>query len=105
MQHRGEIIRKAVYNSGSTITEIAKSIGKSRKWMYLKFENNNVPLDLVLQIGKIIHHDFSGEIKELKNAVLLQNEESSAEYWKNKYLKLLEEYTELLKATKESHHK
>ena len=45
------------------------------------------------------------EIKELKNAVLLQNEESAAEYWKNKYLKLLEEYTELLKATKESHQK
>jgi hypothetical protein len=59
----------------------------------------------VLQIGKIIHHDFSSEIKELKNAVLLQNEESDVDFWKNKYLKLLEEYTDLLKATKEPHQK
>jgi len=105
MQHRGEIIKETVYKSGYPITELAKRLGKSRRWMYLMFDNNNVPLDLVLQIGKIIHHDFSGEIKELKNAVLLQNEESAADYWKNKYLKLLEEYTELLKANNESNQK
>lgn len=105
MQHRGEIIRKAVYNSGYTITEIAKSIGKSRKWMYLMFDNSNVSLDLVLKIGKIIHYDFTDEIKELGLSIKLknelssnfENEESSAEHWKNKYLKLLEEYNELLK--------
>lgn len=105
MQHRGEIIRKAVYNSGLTITEIAKSIGKSRRWMYLMFENNTVSLDIVLQIGKIIHYDFSEEIKEFSPSQNASNElppsyekeEPSAEYWKNKYLKLLEEYNELLK--------
>ena len=52
MQHRGEIIRNAVYNSGYSITDIAKSTVKIRKWMYLMFENSNVPLNLVLQIGK-----------------------------------------------------
>lgn len=51
MQHRGEIIRKAVYNSGYTITEIAKTFGKSRSWMYLMFENSNVSLDVVMKIG------------------------------------------------------
>ena len=109
MQHRGEIIRKAVYNSGYTITEIAKSIGKSRKWMYLMFENSNVSLDIVLKIGKIISYDFSQEIKEFSSfstrinssASSGVNEESSPEYWKNKYLKLLESYSELLKAKKE----
>ena len=30
-----------------------------------------------------------------------KNEEPSSEYWKNKYLKLLEDYSELLKAKKE----
>lgn len=105
MQHRGEIIRKAVYNSGLTITEIAKSIGKSRKWMYLMFENSNVSLDLVLKIGKIIRYDFTADFKELSTSARIKSEsfvdseenESNAEFWKNKYLKLLEEYNELLK--------
>ncbi len=101
MQHRGEIIRKAVYNSGYTITEIAKSIGKSRKWMYLMFENSNVSLDMVLQIGKIIHYDFTDEIKEFNPNSTIVNEpptvNQNAEYWKDKYLKLLEEYNWLLK--------
>lgn len=109
MQHRGEIIRKAVYNSGYTITEIAKTIGKSRRWMYLMFENSNVSLDVVMKIGKIIRYDFSQEIKEFNSFSTKINstfpsdeiEEPSAEYWKNKYLKLLEDYSELLKATKE----
>lgn len=109
MQHRGEIIRKAIYNSGYTVTEIANSIGKSRKWMYLMFENSNVSLDVVMKIGKIIHYDFSHEIKEFSffstriNSVTTssENDETSVEYWKNKYLKLLEEYSELLKAKKE----
>ena len=73
--------------------------------MYLMFENNNVSLDIVLQVGKIIHYDFTEEIKEFnpyQNAVDeptadYQKNESQAEYWKNKYLKLLEEYNELLK--------
>jgi predicted transcriptional regulator len=105
MQHRGEIIRKAVYNSGLTITEIAKSIGKSRKWMYLMFENSNVSLDLVLKIGKIIRYDFTADFKELSSSSRIKSElfvsseehEPNAEFWKNKYLKLLEEYNELLK--------
>ncbi|MGG7036821.1 MAG: hypothetical protein ACI7YS_16755 [Flavobacterium sp.] len=105
MQHRGEIIKEAVYRSGFPITELAKRLGKSRRWMYLMFENSNVSLDLVLQIGKIIHYDFTSEIKEFspyQNAINepptdYQKEESNAEYWKNKYLKLLEEYNELLK--------
>ncbi len=105
MQHRGEIIRKAVYNSGYTITDIAKGIGKSRKWMYLMFENSNVSLDIVLKIGKIIHYDFSEDIKEFSNFLRTSTinqtsifkEEPSADYWKDKYLQLLEEYNALLK--------
>ena len=110
MQHRGEIIKKAIYKSGYPITELAKRLGKSRRWMYLMFENNNVSLDVVLQVGKIIHYDFTEEIKEFnpyQNAINepvanYRKDESQAEYWKNKYLKLLEEYNEILKKGKTS---
>jgi len=106
MQHRGEIVRKAIYQSGMSITLIAKKIGKSRRWMYQMFENSNISLDLVLQIGIIIHYDFSEEIREINytKSNLQDNQPTytklgneQVEYWKNKYLLLLEEYNELLK--------
>lgn len=108
MQHRGEIIKEAVYKSGYAITELAKRLGKSRRWMYLMFENSNVSLDMVLQIGEIIHYDFTEEIKDFspyqsavnEPATDYKNEQLQVEYWKNKYLKLLEEYNEILKKGK-----
>ena len=56
MQHRGEIVERAIRQSGYPISSIAKKLGKSRRWMYLMFD---------------------------------------------KYLKLLEDYNELLKKTNE----
>lgn len=108
MQHRGEIIKEAIHKTGYPITELAKRLGKSRRWMYIMFENSNVSLDIVLQIGKIIHYDFTEEIREFnpyQNTVNesvsdYQKNESQAEFWKNKYLKLLEEYNEILKGMK-----
>jgi hypothetical protein len=105
MQHRGEIIKKAVYKSGFSITELAKRLGKSRRWVYLMFENPSVSLDVVLQLEKIIHYNFSKEIKEIRPSNIEfiesisgnQTEKYSEEYWKNKYLRLLEEYNDLLK--------
>lgn len=105
MQHRGEIIKAAIYKSGVPITALAKRLGKSRRWMYLMFENSNVSLDIVLQIGKLIHHDFTDEIKEFNTTLDFLNEtptvyeitDSNAAYWKDKYLRLLEEYNLLLK--------
>lgn len=106
MIHRGVLIKKAVYKSGFSITELAKRLGKSRRWVYLMFENPSVSLDVVLELEKIIHYNFSLEIKEIRPSMLGliepassgQNEKHSDEYWKNKYLRLLEEYNELLKS-------
>ena len=108
MEHRGEIIEQAVRKSGMSLVTISKKMGKSRRWLYLQFENPLVSLDVVLQIGKIIHYDFAQEIKEFNPTrmsleeplVGFKNEENSAEYWKNKYLKLLEDYSALLKEKK-----
>ena len=104
MQHRGKILKEAIYKSGIPITELAKRLGKSRMWMYLMYNNSTVSLDLVLQIGKLIHHDFSDSIKELPTSLKVnesptayEKEGISADYWKDKYLKLLEDYNVLLK--------
>lgn len=105
MKHRGEIIKKAVYESGMPISQLAFRLNRSRRWVYLMFENQNVSIDLVLAIGKIINFDFGSEIKEIRNNVLQEgatpypDTDESVEYWKNKYIQLLEEYTALLKNT------
>lgn len=108
MQHRGEIVERAIRQSGYPISAIAKKIGKSRRWMYLMFDNTQVDIETILTIGNIIHHDFSDEIKELNsiNTNSVGDPENpynnqSKEYWKNKYLKLLEDYNELLKKSNE----
>lgn len=107
MQHRGEIVKRAIRQSGYPISAIAKRLGRSRRWMYLMFDNTQIDLETVIAIGNIIHHDFSDEIKELSglNPNITDPENTynnqTKEYWKNKYLKLLEDYNDLLKKVNE----
>lgn len=105
MQHRGEIVKKAVHQSGYSVTKLAQKLGKSRRWMYQMFENNNVSLEVIIKIGTIINYDFSSEIPMLKNSFkevpthsYNNLPENTVDYWKNKYLVLLEEYNQLLKS-------
>lgn len=109
MQHKGEIVEKAVRDSGYSITKLAKRMGKSRRWVYQIFESSNVSIDYILEIGKIVHHDFSKDIKELKtysasmaNQIMneppqrFSSDKEESEFWKNKYLLILEKYNDLL---------
>lgn len=111
MTHRGEIVAKAVKLSGVKITDLAKKLKKSRKWLYDSFANKNLSFDVILAIGKVIRHDFSEDFPQLtsihsKPAKLADSkikyaaDQNSVEYWKNKYLLLLEEYNQLLKKAK-----
>ncbi len=113
MQHKGEIIEKAVRESGHSITKLAQKMGKSRRWVYQIFDSAVVPIDYIMEIGKIIHYDFSQDIKGIK---LYVNDIPSAgvqdgrykgimgaddsEYWKEKYINLLEKYNDLLSKQK-----
>jgi hypothetical protein len=102
MEHRGEIIEKAIRNSGMPLTSIARKMGKSRQWIYLLFQNPNVSLNIVVKIGKIIYYDFSSEIKDLTLSSINfeeRNEEKNQkeESWKEKYYQLMEEHLQLIK--------
>ncbi len=102
--HKGQVIEKAVKQSGISITQLAKKLRKSRQSVYNIFETQNVPWDLILDIGKAIHYDFSKDFKQLKTYSTKTDpviaEEDNAEYWKQKYILLLEEYNQLLKNKK-----
>jgi predicted transcriptional regulator len=109
MQHKGEIVEKAIRQSGYSITKLAKKLGKSARWMYYMFESSNVSIDYILEIGALIHYDFSDDIKELKKyKIVAKNQEVKEpthdyksqqdlpDHWKNKYLELLEKHNQLL---------
>jgi hypothetical protein len=104
MQHKGEIVERAVRQSGIPIAKIAKRIGKSRKWMYNAFANPQLSIDYILSIGKIIGHDFSKDLDDIKRLSMVEEKvvptyvkpEEDAAFWKNKYYELLDKYTLLL---------
>lgn len=109
MEHRGEILEKAIRKSEYSITAVAKHLNRSSRWLYYQFENEHVPLDSMLKIGRFIRHDFSKELKQLKDQkefsqgmtiaesnIVYDESRQDAEYWKNKCLELYEKYTNLL---------
>ena len=106
MQHRGEIVEKAIRQSGYSLSKVAERLGKSRRWIYNAFENPALPLDYIYAIGRIIHYDFSSEIPVgtvstslLQEPPLTMNPPSDDhERWKEKYYELLERYNALLES-------
>jgi len=108
MQHKGEIVEKVIRESGYPITRLAKKLGKSPRWMYYMFDKDNVSIDHILEIGKILHYDFSEQIKDIKTyKIVVKSQEvedplpdhlkdDEIALWKNKYLELLEKHNQLL---------
>lgn len=111
MTHRGEVLERAARESGMPMTVLAKRLGKSRRHIYDLFQQAQVPVDTLVEIGKLIHHDFSEELPRLlvppsegPKAIASQPTSSyeveEAQFWKNKYLVLLEKYNALLEEVK-----
>lgn len=92
--HRGQIVQRAVKNSGIKISELSRKLDKSRRFVYTMFEKDQMPLHYVRQIGNIINYNFSKEIPELEQDLGLSENEMS---WKDKYISLLEEHNRFLK--------
>ena len=70
MIHRGEILQKAIAKSGKTISEISRNVyyknrrGVSRQTIYDWFHQPNLSVDIMLEVGKVINHDFSEDLAE-----------------------------------------
>ncbi len=113
MQHKGEILKKAINQQGFKVNRIAELLHRSRRSMYDLFANPNVPLDVIIEIENIIHYDFSEEIKELKKYKAThiaidagdQEQHYHKDYWKNKYLELLEKHTTVMEELAALKHK
>lgn len=108
MIHRGEIVEKAVRDSGIPISSLAKKLGKSRRHIYNIFQYHNLDWETIINIGEAIKIDFTilfPELSKEKSQITINQPKDlnscieELNYWKNKYITLLEEYNKLMKIT------
>ncbi len=104
-KHNGQIVEYLVRKYGYSITDLAKEMNVNRRSVYNYFQNKYLKSDVIFKVGIIIRHDFSHEFPELFttkefNAIVgtstLDNSSSTQDVWKNKYIRLLEQYSNLL---------
>jgi DNA-binding XRE family transcriptional regulator len=96
--HRGSIVEKTIRKSGYSITKLAKKIGISRNTFYNKFKNPDLSYNFIMEIGRIIHHDFTIDFPEIKEEVDLLEKDQTKELWEieRKYAELLEKHAKLV---------
>jgi lambda repressor-like predicted transcriptional regulator len=109
--HRGQIIEMVIRREGYSISELARLAKVNRRSIYYWFNQQYLKTEIIYQIGIYIKHDFSiefphifkpedfkqlntfGSISIVKNS---SQERLDSEYWKDKYLDILEKYNQLL---------
>jgi len=107
MIHRGHIVEKIVRKSGYSLTKLAEKLGISRNTLYNRFDNANLGYRFIMDVGNIIHYDFTLDFPEMKKESNLagdysmsvpKREDKAADLWRieGKYTHLLEKYTKLL---------
>jgi hypothetical protein len=90
-----------VRESGMPLTELARRLNKSRRHIYNMFDNPNLSIDEIVEIGKIVNYDFSKEFTDVRSGVGVLSDSYEKYYanssnWKEKYIELLEKYNKLL---------
>lgn len=110
-KHYGEIIERTIRRNGYSISELARLMKVNRRSIYNWFNQPKFKPDIIFKIGCALKHDFSNEFPELfsteefqnafsnhklLNSELLFEEREKINYWKDKYISLLEEYNQIL---------
>jgi DNA-binding XRE family transcriptional regulator len=97
--HMGQLLERVIRKKGLNISELAKTVGVNRRSMYNWFAEADLKAGILDKISVAIDHDFNKEIhSSVRRAEILANQNSARddEYWKDKYIDLLERYSELL---------
>ncbi|HWV70463.1 MAG TPA: helix-turn-helix domain-containing protein [Pseudosphingobacterium sp.] len=110
-KHYGEIVERTIRRNGYSISELARLMKVNRRSIYNWFNQPKFKPDIIFKIGCALKHDFSNEFPELfsseefqnafsnhklLNSELLFEEREKINYWKDKYISLLEEYNQIL---------
>jgi len=110
MQHNaGEIVELAVRRQNINISQLSKRLNVNRRTLYNWFRQKKLHSDVIMEIGKAIHYDFSkdfeGELiclgydQDLDTPQIQEssNDANAVFYWMEKYIALLEDYKRLVR--------
>jgi transcriptional regulator with XRE-family HTH domain len=112
--HNGETVELVVRRDNISISELSRRLNVSRRSIYNWFSQENLSFEIICKIGDVLNHDFSLDFPEMFNKTdkLIQlryfrqstatNEfaEESVQYWKDKYINLLERHNDYLRRSK-----
>ena len=106
--HRGQVLSAVVEASNLNKTDVAEKAGYSRSSYYNHIEDKNLPYHILAAYGKAIKYDFTEEFPEMpkylfedpaenyNKAPTIEEITQSRDYWKDKYVELLEKYNKLI---------
>ena len=111
MIHRGKILKDFIENLKPrvSIASLARKMNYDRTTVYQHFGNDKLDFSTILKYGKALNHDFSVEFPEMiqyistveepiteYKAMTLSEALQERDYWKDKYISLMEKHHELL---------
>lgn len=99
--HRGEIVENVVRRSGYSLTKLASKLEVSRNTLYNKFKRADLSYRFIIELGGIIHYDFTHDFPELQQEDQFVKEDDISNLNKNtetenKHIELLERHIRLL---------
>lgn len=108
--HLGNVLEQVLRMERIGISELSRKLKVSRRTIYNWFDQENLNLQIIFEVGDIIGHDFCAELPEelirshhyllhAENSTLVKNadvDNNSIYFWMDKYISLLEKYNDLL---------
>lgn len=108
--NHGSILEIAIRRKAVSISEISRRMHVNRRSIYNWFQQENLKIEIICEIGYIIGYDFSQDFPEefeVNGAAIMENlihagkipnneTNGSVHFWMNKYILLLEKYNELI---------
>ena len=105
--HRGKILEHIVRTEKYPIKKLAERLGyKSRGTVYLHFQDADLPWDIIQNYARVLKKNMTVEFPDMiteGDPVIqiktrtVQELEALVDYWKTKYIELLEKQNEMFK--------
>ncbi|MBC7566896.1 MAG: helix-turn-helix transcriptional regulator [Pedobacter sp.] len=99
--HMGRLLEKVIRKKGLNISKLANAIGVDQRSMYNWFAEPELEAGVLEKIAEAIEYDFTADLPTaiIKDPELIASDAEirDDEYWKNKYINLLERYSGLLR--------
>lgn len=106
--HRGQLLEDAVKASRIKKEEVASRAGYQRASYYKHIKEPALPYHILTAYGKAIKHDFTEYLPDMPKYMLeepdsqynqpasLEDARQQIDYWKTKYIELLERFNALV---------